>query len=124
LSSNGKSFTLSKMKDAKNYNLIFWSSTCSHCLKEVPALYEELKNYPTTKVLAYGLEDDKDNWEKVSATMPNFTHVLGLQKWENEYVKTFNIQRTPTYFILDNENRIVAKPETYEEVLEFLKNKN
>ena len=120
--SNGKKHSLSSMENADCYLIIFWSSTCSHCLKEVPALHSELKNFKNVKVLAIGLEDEKQNWEKVSATLPNFTHGISLKKWDSEYVPIFNIQKTPTYFILDSEKRFIAKPDSDKEVIEFLEN--
>ncbi|WP_419213534.1 TlpA family protein disulfide reductase [Maribacter sp. X9] len=120
--SNGKKHSLSSMENADCYLIIFWSSTCSHCLKEVPALHKELKNFKNVKVLAIGLEDEKQNWEKVSATLPNFTHGISLKKWNSEYVPIFNIHKTPTYFILDSEKRFIAKPDSDKEVVEFLEN--
>ncbi|APQ17652.1 TlpA family protein disulfide reductase [Maribacter hydrothermalis] len=120
--SNGKIHELSTIEKAENYLLIFWSSTCSHCLKEVPALHKELKKFNTLKVIAVGLEDDEINWKKVTETLPDFNHAIALGRWDSEYAKTFNIQSTPTYFILDSEKRFIAKPETDKEVLEFLEN--
>ena len=119
---NGKKHALSTMEKAENYLLVFWSSTCSHCLKELPELHKELKGYDSLKVLAIGLEDDEINWKKVSATLPDFSHVIALGKWESEYAHTFKIQSTPTYFILDSEKRFIAKPESDKEVVEFLEN--
>jgi thiol-disulfide isomerase/thioredoxin len=120
--SNGKKHALSTMEKVENYLLIFWSSTCSHCLKELPKLHEELKSYDSLKVLAIGLEDEEINWKKVSATLPNFSHAIALGKWESNYAQTFKIQSTPTYFILDSEKRFIAKPESDKEVVEFLEN--
>lgn len=119
---NQKEFSLSTMEKAENYLLIFWSSTCDHCLNELPALHNELKKFNTLKVLAVGLEDDETNWKKVSATLPNFNHAIALGRWESEYANTFNIQQTPSYFILDSEKRFVAKPNSDKEVVEFLEN--
>jgi hypothetical protein len=34
---------LSTLFGAKNYVLVFWSSTCGHCLKELPELHSKLK---------------------------------------------------------------------------------
>lgn len=117
---NGKKQTLSTMGNAENYLLIFWSSTCSHCLNELPALHKELKKFNAIKVIAVGLEEDDLNWKKVSATLPSFNHAIALGKWESDYARTFNIQKTPTYFILDNNKRFIAKPESDTEVIAFL----
>ncbi|WP_405399679.1 TlpA family protein disulfide reductase [Maribacter sp. Asnod2-G09] len=119
---NGKKQSLLAMEEAENYLLVFWSSTCSHCLKELPALHEEVKEYDNLKIIAVGLEDDDVNWKEVSATLPGFNHAIALGRWESEYADTFGIQSTPTYFILDSEKRFLAKPTSDKEVVEFLEN--
>lgn len=113
---------LSELSGSKYYVLVFWSSTCSHCLNELPKLQQGLKGMADVQVLAIGLEDDRDNWAKESAKLPDFIHGLALGKWENPYVSLYHIQHTPTYFILDGEKHIVAKPEHYNAAIDFLKN--
>lgn len=114
---------LSALKEAKNYILIFWSSTCGHCLKELPALHKELKKYPNVTVIAVGLEDNDTYWQIESKKLENFEHVIALGKWDSKYADLYNIQSTPTYFILDADKHIIATPESDKEVVEFLKEK-
>ncbi len=117
-----KNNSLSNLKEdtTQNYVLVFWSSSCSHCLKEVPKLHEYLKANNNTKVIAIGLEDDDILWKQETKRLNNFTHVISLGKWESTYAKIYNIQATPTYFVLDKDKKITAKPETYEELIKFL----
>lgn len=117
----GTTKKLSTLSGAENYILIFWSSTCSHCLKEIPPLHEELKNYPATKVIAVGIEDNETTWKPESAKFPNFHHVLALGRWESEYADLYDIHKTPTFYLLDRNKRIIAKPESDREIVEFLK---
>ena len=112
---------LSEMKGADCYVLVFWSSTCSHCLSELPPLHERLKQYPDVKVIAVGLEDGKQPWEKESAKLPDFEHVLSLNHWDSKYAKLYDIHKTPTFFILDADKRIVAKPDNDKEVVAYFK---
>ncbi|WP_396632423.1 TlpA family protein disulfide reductase [Maribacter sp. R86514] len=119
---NGKKHSLLTIEPAENYLLVFWSSTCSHCLKELPQLHKEVQDYENLKVIAVGLEDDDVNWKEVSKTLPVFNHAIALGRWESDYARTFGIQSTPTYFILDSEKRFLAKPESDKEVVEFLEN--
>lgn len=105
----------------KNYILIFWSSTCSHCLKELPALHKELTKYGNVKVIAVGLEDDEVTWRLESEKLSNFEHSIALGKWESNYAELYDIHATPTYFILDSDKRIIAKPGSDKDVVEFLK---
>ncbi|WP_349663117.1 TlpA family protein disulfide reductase [Cellulophaga lytica] len=115
--------SLSKLDAAENYVVVFWSSTCSHCLKELPQLNKAIQQYSSVKVLAVGLEDEYNYWDTESAKLKSFTHALALGKWDNKYAELYNISATPTYFILDKDKRIVNKPETYKEVLEYLNKK-
>lgn len=112
---------LSTLNGAENYVLVFWSSTCGHCLKELPELHKELKKNTSIKVIAIGLEDDITSWEIESKKLDNFTHAIALGKWESEYAKLYDIHATPTYYILDADKRIIAKPESDKDVVEFLK---
>ncbi|MCK5441988.1 MAG: AhpC/TSA family protein [Maribacter sp.] len=111
---------LSLIKSADCYVLIFWSSTCSHCLKELPALHKKLMENSMIKVIAVGLEDNDTNWKKESAKLVGFEHAIALGKWESDYAKLYDIHQTPTYFILDKNKRIIAKPGSDKEVIEFL----
>ncbi len=109
---------------AKNYIVVFWSSTCSHCLMEIPQLQAYLKtlNNPDYKVIAIGLEDDAYLWESEIKKYPEFMHVLGLGKWENKIGNSYNVNATPTYFILDSEKKITAKPYDITALKKFLNN--
>ncbi len=117
---NGTTKSLSNLNGADHYVLVFWSSTCSHCLKEVPALHKELATYENIEIIAVGLEDDEANWNMEIAKLPNFHHAIALDKWQSEYAQLFAIQQTPTYFILDKEKRFISKPQTDKEVVAFL----
>ncbi|MBM1105550.1 redoxin domain-containing protein [Aurantibacter crassamenti] len=118
--SKGEVKKLSTIKNTTNYLVIFWSSTCSHCLHELPAMHKELKKHPNVKVIAVGLEDDEVTWRLESEKLADFEHAIALGKWESKYAKLYDIHQTPTYYILDNQKRIIAKPESDKEVIKFL----
>ena len=107
---NGKEFQLSNLNDAKNYILVFWSTACSHCLKEIPELHAFLQDKKNLKVIAFAMERNDLDWEKMKITLPNWHHILGLNKWNNKTAKTYNINNTPTYFVLDSNKKIIANP--------------
>ena len=118
---NGKT-SLHQLDDAENYLVIFWSSGCGHCLKELPKVKELIATKPNLKVIAYGLEDDNIKWSEEIKNYPDFTHVIGLGKWDNQVVQTYGIAATPTYFLLNKEKIIIAKPYEYKEVETAIKN--
>ncbi|TJY37726.1 TlpA family protein disulfide reductase [Pontimicrobium aquaticum] len=108
---------------AKTYIVVFWSSTCSHCLQEIPQLQAHLKTLdnPDYKVVAIGLEDEPYQWENEIKKYPEFMHVLGLGKWENKIGKSYNVSATPTYFVLNSEKKIIAKPYDIEALKKLIK---
>jgi thiol-disulfide isomerase/thioredoxin len=108
--------SLHALEGAENYIVIFWSSGCGHCLAELPKVKELVSNKPNLKVVAFGLEKDDIKWSEEIKKYPNFTHVIGLGKWDNPIVKTYGVATTPTYFLLDKEKVIIAKPYDYEDV--------
>ncbi|MGB5418144.1 TlpA family protein disulfide reductase [Algibacter sp.] len=111
---NGKLVTkkLTDLKGAENYIIVFWSSTCSHCLDEIPQLQTFLGSLEKNKVkiVAVGLEDEPYGWKNLTFDYPYFIHVYGEGKWENKIGDAYGVSSTPTYFILDKDKKIVAKP--------------
>ena len=117
---NGKLLSLSTLNDAENYLLIFWSTGCSHCIREIPQIHKYLEKNKKVKVIAFSLEKNDIGWKNYKKTLPNWHHVLGLNKWENKTARTYNIMSTPSYFILDANKKIIAKPDALEDVKEAI----
>ena len=117
---NGKKYKLSTLNEAKNYVLVFWSTACSHCLREIPQLNSFTLEKQHVKVIAFSLEDDAENWKNYKKSLLGWHHVLGLKKWENPIARTYQIFSTPTYIVLDSNKKIIAKPETLEELKKII----
>lgn len=116
--------SLHQLNDADYYLLVFWSSSCGHCLDELPKVKSFIEAHPKNlKVVAFGLEEDKEHWSKTITQFPDFIHVLGLEHWDNPVALNYGVNSTPTYFILDKDKKIIAKPkdlETLKSDLEIL----
>lgn len=117
---NGEKMSLSTLGTSKYYVLVFWSTSCSHCLNEIPKLHTFLKDKPNLKVVAFSLENNDITWKKMKETLQGWHHVLGLKKWENEIARTYNINATPTYFVLDSDKNIIATPEHFSDVTDYI----
>jgi thiol-disulfide isomerase/thioredoxin len=118
---NGRNLNLSTLNDADQYVVVFWSTACSHCLREIPKLYTYMKDKTTMKVIAFALEDDGFVWNTYKETnLQGWHNILGLKKWKNETAKTYQVYSTPTYLILDKNKKIIAKPNEFNDVLAFL----
>jgi len=107
---------MSTLKGAENYIIVFWSSTCSHCLDEVPQLQKFVNSLrkDKVKVVAIGLEDEPYGWKNLTYDYPEFIHVYGKGKWDNKIGNAYGVTSTPTYFILDKDKKIVLKPSDFE----------
>ena len=106
--------TLHDLEGADYYLLIFWSSGCGHCLAELPKVKDLVAGKPNLRVIAFGLEDDHVKWDEEIKNYSDFTHVIGLGKWDNPIVKTYGVAATPMYFLLSASKIIMAKPYDYE----------
>ncbi|MGV6846031.1 MAG: thioredoxin-like domain-containing protein [Lutibacter sp.] len=117
---NGVTQNLSSF-DAKTpyYLLIFWSTTCSHCLHEIPLAYEFTKSRKDVHVIGFTMENDDLGFKKYAPKYKEWTNILGLGKWQNKTARRYEIHATPTYFILDKNKKIVAKPDHFNDVKKF-----
>tara|TARA_R110002050_G_scaffold296815_1_gene457220 strand:- start:2420 stop:3742 length:1323 start_codon:yes stop_codon:yes gene_type:complete len=113
---------LSDLNGSDYYVVVFWSSMCSHCMHEIPILESFVKSLKKDQIqiVAVGLEDDDKTWSKTIKEFPDFIHVIGLGKWNNAIGNKYDVTATPTYFILDKNKRIIAKPEDVEALKNFV----
>ncbi|WP_299223054.1 thioredoxin-like domain-containing protein [uncultured Psychroserpens sp.] len=123
ISKNGQptSTALYDLDMANQYLVIFWSSTCGHCLDELPKVKTMLAMRNDIKVIAFALEDDSENWKENITEFPDFIHVLGLGKWDNPTSNAYGVEATPSYFLLNKDKTIIAKPYDVEALKEVLK---
>ncbi len=103
---------LHKLKDANNYVVVFWSTTCSHCLEEIPELHKMVKTLEQghLKVIAVALDENRYRWKDLTYDYPEFYHVFGEGKWDNPIGDNYNVKATPSYFVLDKDKKIIKKP--------------
>ncbi|WP_417428437.1 thioredoxin-like domain-containing protein [Halpernia sp.] len=102
--------------------IMFWSSTCSHCEAELPKLIEK---YATLKaqniqIIGLSLDNDKEAYENRVKDLP-WINDAEIRGWNSSYAEKYNVHATPTYFILDSNNKIIAKPDHVGDVINFLK---
>ena len=90
----------------------FWASWCDGCEAENPnivSLYNKFKD-KGLDVYAVSLDKNKDEWLKaIERHKFTWTNVSDLNKWESEAAKAYNVNATPTIYLLDKEGRIIAK---------------
>ena len=102
--------------------VVFWSSTCSHCEAELPKLlekYDKLKAQ-NIEIVGFSLDSSLDEF-KTKANLYPWVNDSEGKGWYSSYGDTYNIVATPTYFVLDADNKIISKPNHVGDVLDYLK---
>ena len=118
--------------DSKLSVLIFWSPDCGHCKKDMPAYYKKYADWKASgldvEVYTVSKYDDEDwlnfirenEWSWISTAVPSavyerqtyvdsvvhagFTDVKSLN-----YHRTFDVEKTPTVYIFDENKKIIGK---------------
>ena len=98
------------------YIVVFFSSGCPHCQVEIPEFHDFIKEIENIKVISIGLEDEKEPWEKMTENHNEFINILDLDKWNSQKVKDYGVTAIPSYFVLDTNKKILAKPHDFEEL--------
>jgi peroxiredoxin len=109
-----------RLTDIKaKYNLvIFGASWCDQCRFEMSQLlprYEELKS-KGVEVVFISLDTDKQEFQKFSAKFP-FLSSCDYKKWESQVAKQYYISSSPTFFLLDKRNKILARPVSVQHII-------
>ena len=98
--------------------IILWSSTCSHCEKEIGEMvlqYNKLKE-KNIEVVGLSLDSDAKSYSDKVKMLP-WINDTELKGWYSSYVDTYNVHATPTFYIVDAKNKIIANPDNFSELL-------
>lgn len=101
--------------------VVFWSSTCSHCERDIPQFIEKYQQLKAkgVEIIAFSLDTDKSIYEDRVKIFP-WINDSELKGWHSSYGELYNVHATPTYFILDNKDTIIEKPNRISDVFEKL----
>jgi thiol-disulfide isomerase/thioredoxin len=103
--------------------VLFWASWCPHCSSLLPNLKELYLN-KTYNLEIVAISVDKDEKEyKTALEKGQYPWITGseLMGWNGKTAVDYNVYATPTMFLLDANKIIIAKPITYQELLNVLK---
>lgn len=97
---------------AKYKVLIFWSVECSHCTIEIPQIaekYDENKQKYNMEIFSVHTEGEVDEMKKfLQEKNIHWINTNGLYANYN-WREYFDIEKTPVIYILDSNNKILAK---------------
>ncbi len=104
--------------------LYFWEPDCGHCQEATPKLktyYDKPKDY-SVEIFAVCTTDDKAKWTKYIED----NKLTWINGWDPDRSSHFdyyyNVQSTPTIYILDKNKKIIAKKLPVEEIGSFIDN--
>jgi hypothetical protein len=104
--------------------LYFWEPDCGHCKESTPklkAFYDKQHEY-TFEIFAVCTTAEKAKWTKYIEE----NKLMWINGWDPErrshYDYYYNIQSTPTVYILDKNKEIIAKKLSVEEIDNFIVN--
>lgn len=114
--------TLRDLDVSDHYLLIFWNVNCSHCLEQLPEIRETVDQIDAqkVKVIAYATQGESEEWRKEIKKYPNFIHVIDSETPRRYLGHEYGVEVTPTFFMLDKDKKIIARPDSLEELTEIL----
>ncbi len=102
--------------------VVFWGSFCPHCQQERPllkAFYKELKD-KGGELITFSIETNPAEYKNFIAQIPGY-HDADFLYWTSPVITQYGIQGTPTFFVLDKDNKIIGKGSKLELVKSYIK---
>jgi thiol-disulfide isomerase/thioredoxin len=105
--------------------VVFWESTCSHCLELLPQLknnYVELQK-AGVEVFGINMDENKEEMRKVSEAYPwgNYCDGKGLL---GEIAQKYYVSATPSMYLIDSSGSLALRPVKIEEIMRFLQERS
>lgn len=117
--SSGNSISLNAM-NAEKMLIVFYSSSCPHCMTLIPRLAEISKNN-ALNVLAVSLDNNRNDWLNFIRTYNlNWINVIDTKGWTGKAAAAYHTYGTPTMILIDKNKKILAKPLTIEGLAKLL----
>jgi peroxiredoxin len=120
LNDHGVPVNLSSLVKPNRYTAVFfYSSTCEHCHAQMPALKVDRMRYQSKGFDVVGIALDVDSTDFLKSISENgipwkcFSEFNG---WGSKAAKAFMVSATPSFFLLDDHLKIVAKPTDADEL--------
>jgi thiol-disulfide isomerase/thioredoxin len=120
----GNSVDLLAMAKKNKYTLvIFWSSWCEHCKGEAPEVKQSFDQWHAKgfEILGYSVDTQKSLFD-AALTERGFTfpNICGMKQWDSPAAKDYRVTKTPAFYLIDKNGKIVLKPKGIREVNAFL----
>ncbi len=123
---SGRDVNLHELYRKNKLNLVFfWASWCPHCMKTIPEIRRIYEDYRSAglEVIAISVDKKENEWkDAITSENLSWTNLSNLAGWDSESTDTYYVSSTPTFFLVDNKQTIVGKPDGYNEVARMIDN--
>lgn len=112
--------------EAKYIILVFWDPNCGHCKKAMPVIKDIYDTYKKdgVKVFSVNTQVERKDWDKfiLDKDLQDFINVYDPYNFSN-FRNFYDIYSTPVIYLLDKDNKIIAKRIDAEQLGELLEQK-
>ena len=108
----------------KYTTVMFWASHCGHCMKELPGFVQTYNQYKPKgfEIIGVALDVNPNKWKKtIQDNNFSWKNVSEFKNYKSPVCKDYKVNKTPTFFVLDNQMKIVYKPKGTKELTAFLR---
>jgi len=115
LDTEGKIHRLSDL-DVPYVLVIFWASSCDHCREMLPELHEWYlrENKAGVEVVAISIDTSASDFRQYMEKLePQWITSHESMGWHGRVPSDYNVYATPSLFLLDREQTILARPRSY-----------
>ena len=98
--------------------VVFGAAWCPQCAEEIPKLKEYYQNWKKTyniEIVFISLDHNKEDFTAFTNKFP-WINYCDYKSWESEVVQDYYVFATPTLFLLDENRKIVLRPNSIEQV--------
>ncbi len=119
---NGDFFDLNSVQH-KKVVLVFWSAFCPYCLDLLPKLKQLQSQYNDIVIVSIIMDKDSSSAKTiVMDDYPDFIHLYDGRGWDSPMVEAFKVFSTPSLFLLDEQQTILARPDSFEDLIKSIHN--
>ncbi len=92
--------------------VVFWSATCGHCKKTIPKLselYKRIKDEYDFEVYSVHIDKEEKKWKEFIKKHDFEWLDVNDPKDVNKFRIRYNVYSTPTFYLLDENKKIIGK---------------
>jgi thiol-disulfide isomerase/thioredoxin len=97
--------------------VVFGASWCPKCMEELPKLIQKYVKWRNLgiEVVYVSLDTEPASFEQAVKTYPFFAY-CDYKQWKSTVVKDYYVFGTPTFYLLNNQRKIILRPNSIAQV--------